>query len=157
MDETPHGLIIVGVDGSDGSLLALREAAEIAPRLGLPLRAVTVWENPDFVRWDAEDDAERQSTAAADGLFGENWPSWFDTEVVGGAPADILIEASKHARILVIGTRGHGGIAGLLLGSVSTQCIRQAHCPVLVVRSPSESSDPVVPAEDAATHQATRR
>jgi nucleotide-binding universal stress UspA family protein len=53
---------------------------------------------------------------------------------VPGNPSEVLIEASKHAVLLVVGSRGVGGFMGLVMGSVSTQCVHYSHCPVLVVR-----------------------
>ena len=53
---------------------------------------------------------------------------------VPGNPSEVLIEASKQATLLVVGSRGVGGFIGLLMGSVSTQCVHYSHCPVLVVR-----------------------
>jgi nucleotide-binding universal stress UspA family protein len=140
--------VVVGVDGSVASHLALSEAAALAEALGVPLRAITVWESPDFVRWDAEDEAQRLSTAAADDFFGPDWPSWFSADVSSGEPALVLIDASNNARMLVLGTRGRGGLAGLVLGSVTTQCVRMAHCPVLVVRAPAGISTPDTLLED---------
>ena len=54
--------------------------------------------------------------------------------VVQGHPAPVLVEASQGAELLVLGSRGHGEFAGMLLGSVSEHCVSHAHCPVLVVR-----------------------
>jgi nucleotide-binding universal stress UspA family protein len=53
---------------------------------------------------------------------------------VPGNPSEVLIEASREATMLVVGSRGGGGFKGLLMGSVSTQCVHYSHCPVLVVR-----------------------
>ncbi len=54
--------------------------------------------------------------------------------LVEGHPAEVLVDASRHAVLLVVGSRGHGAFAGMLLGSVSEHCVTHAHCPVLVYR-----------------------
>jgi nucleotide-binding universal stress UspA family protein len=59
--------------------------------------------------------------------------------VVAGAPAPVLIEASKGADLLVVGSRGRGAFAGMLLGSVSQHCVSHAECPVLVVLGPADA------------------
>ena len=60
-----------------------------------------------------------------------------ERRVVEGAPGAVLVEESRGADLLVVGSRGHGGFAGLLLGSVSQQCAHHAECPVVIVRAPS--------------------
>jgi nucleotide-binding universal stress UspA family protein len=62
------------------------------------------------------------------------------TAVVSGGPAERLIDQSKDADLLVVGSRGRGGFRGLLLGSVSQQCVSHAQCPVVVVRQAEEAS-----------------
>jgi len=59
------------------------------------------------------------------------------TKVVSGHPSNVLVEASKDADLLVVGSRGHGRVRGMVLGSVSNHCTHHAHCPVVVVRSPA--------------------
>jgi nucleotide-binding universal stress UspA family protein len=63
------------------------------------------------------------------------------TKTLHGPPARTLIEESRNAFMLVLGSRGHGGFAGLLLGSVSTACAQHAHCPVLIMHGPTPAAD----------------
>ena len=133
--------MIVGVDGSASSVAALRYAAGLAPRLDLHVRAIAVWNYPSFIYggyypeldWTPEDDAQRIVQRTALEVFGESAPEWFATRTRRGRPAEVLIDASASAEMLVLGSRGHGGFAGLLLGSVSAACAEHAKCPVLVV------------------------
>ncbi|GAA4368690.1 universal stress protein [Agromyces bauzanensis] len=133
--------VIVGVDGSESSVAALRYAADLAPKLGLRVRALAVWNYPVFIYggyypqidWTPEDDAERIVARSAEEVFGTELPEWFATRIRLGRPAETLIDESRYAEMLVVGSRGHGGFAGLLLGSVSAACAEHAHCPVLVV------------------------
>ena len=133
--------MIVGVDGSTSSIAALRYAAGLAPRLDLHVRALAVWNYPSFVYggyypeldWTPEDDAERIVRRTAEEVLGEVAPEWFATRIRRGRPAEVLIDESSHAEMIVVGSRGHGGFAGLLLGSVSAAVAEHAHCPVLVV------------------------
>lgn len=139
--------IIVGVDGSEASIAALREAQRIAVPLGAPVTATAFWEFPrmydGYVAMgitgfkEAAADVLKQSVETA---FGPNVPANVATQLVHGHPRDGLIEASRNARMVVVGRRGHGGFGGLLLGSVSSACVAHAHCPVLVVHAPKTSN-----------------
>lgn len=131
--------IIVGVDGSNASVGALREASEMATLLGCPLKAVTVWDMPVMARnpfpvgyTDFEDDARARLTTALRVVFGDDIPETVETVVVDGHPARVLIELSQDASMVVVGSRGHGGFAGMLLGSVSSAVAAHAKCPVLI-------------------------
>jgi nucleotide-binding universal stress UspA family protein len=135
--------IMVGVDGSEESRHALRWAADKARRLGASLQVVhALWEPhsvphgpsiPTMVR-------ELQSFAGRpQHVIDESLAEIADShvpvrsEVISGSPAAVLIDAARGAEMLVVGSRGHGGFAGLLLGSVSQQCAAHAPCPVVVV------------------------
>jgi nucleotide-binding universal stress UspA family protein len=136
------GIIVVGVDGSDNSKDALRWAGRHAELTGATLEAIITWEIPAFSGWgpaDAEDlefprFAEEALNQAVDEVFGPDHPAWLQTRIVAGHPAQVLVEASAHADLLVVGSRGYGGFADALLGSVSTYCVHHAHCPVAVIR-----------------------
>ncbi len=150
--ERTRGRIVVGVDGSAPSKVALRWAARIAPVISGDIQAVIVWEYPVSYGWATvpEDwrpdlDASKVLEETLDDVFGANWPSGLVTTVREGHASAVLLNASKNADMLVVGSRGHGGFAGLLLGSVSAACAEHAHCPVLVVhgenhRSPTSDS-----------------
>ena len=134
--------IVVGVDGSEGSEDALRWAARQAKLTGATLEVVTGWEYPAFYGWapampedyDYEDLASRAQAKAIDEVFGSDRPAALETQVVARHPALALVEASEGADLLVVGSRGYGGFADALLGSVSTYCVHHAHCPVVVIR-----------------------
>ena len=134
--------IVVGVDGSDGSKAALRWAARQAELTGARLQVVTGWEYPAFYGWapampddyDYEALAARAQAEAIDGVFGANRPATLEAKVVARHPAEALVEASEGADLLVVGSRGYGGFADALLGSVSTYCVHHAHCPVTIIR-----------------------
>ncbi|MDI3331861.1 MAG: universal stress protein [Micrococcus sp.] len=131
--------IVVGVDGSTGSLEALREAKHMAELLGCPLKVVTAWnlpvtaaEYPYPLEYDFKDDAWHRLGDALDAVFGNELPQGLEREVHEGSPARVLRELSQNARMVVVGSRGHGGFAGLLLGSVSSAVAAHAKCPVLI-------------------------
>jgi nucleotide-binding universal stress UspA family protein len=134
--------IVVGVDGSEGSKHALRWAARQAGFTEATLEAVTGWEYPAFYGWAPAlpDDFDYGELAASgltetiDEVFGAGRPLRLETRVVARHPALALVEASEGAELLVVGSRGYGGVADALLGSVSTYCVHHAHCPVTVLR-----------------------
>jgi nucleotide-binding universal stress UspA family protein len=136
--------IVVGVDGSDGSKAALRWAARQAELTGARLEAITGWEYPAFYGWapampddyDYEALAARAQADAIDEVFGADRPATMEAKVVARHPAEALVEASEGADLLVVGSRGYGGFADALLGSVSTYCVHHAHCPVTIIRPP---------------------
>lgn len=141
--EHPGGteqFVVVGVDGSDASREALRTAARFAQLLGASLRAVTAWSQPVAVSAyavslmpDLADAAGDSAREAVHAVFGEDLPASLNIVVRQGNAAHVLITESEGAEMLVVGSRGHGGFAGLLLGSVSSECAEHAKCPVLVV------------------------
>jgi nucleotide-binding universal stress UspA family protein len=131
--------IVVGVDGSDSSVAALQRAAAIGEAVGRPVVAVTSWVLPPIFHgyyptdWSPEGDAELASSDAVERAFGGRPPAFLTRELREGGAAHVLVEASTDAYMLVVGSRGHSGVAGLLLGSVSSACAERAHCPVLIM------------------------
>jgi nucleotide-binding universal stress UspA family protein len=139
--EKSKGYILVGVDGSESSKTALRWAERLAPVVGNGIHAIIAWEYPMMLGWEGgipdwwrpDVDAKKILDETLDSVFGKTRPAGLLTTVQEGHPTTILLEASKGAEMLIIGSRGHGGFAGLLLGSVSSACAEHATCPVLVV------------------------
>ena len=140
-------LIIAGVDGSDESRAALQWAYDEAAHHGASLTEVMTWHPPTLPQSPpygalTEKDYESQPKLAAlgvlDGLVAglEQRTPEVDvrTAIEEGNPAKVLIERSKGADLMVVGSRGHGGFAGMLLGSVSQHLVAHAECPVVVVR-----------------------
>jgi nucleotide-binding universal stress UspA family protein len=134
--------IVVGADGSPSSKAALRWALTQARRTGARVQAVTAWEFPAYYgaggMFPYEDFAANAgkilSESVQEALDGEQPDVPVLETVVPGHPAQVLIDLSAHAALLVVGSRGHGAFAGTLLGSVSQHCAQHAHCPVVVVR-----------------------
>ncbi|WP_243062180.1 universal stress protein [Humibacter sp. RRB41] len=132
--------IIVGVDGSDPSLQALREAARFARLLGAGIEAIATWTYPvsPGPYTDAEQPLEQLAKEtlgqALVDAYGEDRPHNLTAEVEYGQAAHVLVQRSEGAEMLIVGSRGRGGFAGLLLGSVSSACAAHAKCPVLIVR-----------------------
>ena len=138
-------IIVVGVDGSAGSRRALTWAAAEAASHGSDLVVVNVWEHtllpPAGSVSVSEHYVPDPSQRTADDLLqvikeelGEEPPVLVQPLAKQGRPAKVLIEESAEADLLVVGPRGHGGFAGLVLGSVSQHVAAYAKCPVTVVR-----------------------
>jgi nucleotide-binding universal stress UspA family protein len=154
-----RGAVVVGVDGSAGARAALHWAIAECRLRHARLRAVHAW-TPDylgggyaamgggygFVAAGARDYASEIREAAQEmlerviaELAVEAEGVAIEREVVEGVAAEVLVEAAGAGDLLVVGSRGHGGFAGLLLGSVSQQCAHHARCPVVIVHAPKAS------------------
>lgn len=136
MTEAPEPIVVVGVDGSQSSKHALRWAVRQAELTGAELVAVTAWHLPEmygYVSRDYDVDAANILNRVLKGVLDPPPAVQVTPRVVEGRAASVLIEASKDADLLVLGTRGHGGFEGMLLGSVSQHCVHHAACPVVVV------------------------
>ena len=130
--------IVVGVDGSDASLEALRRGALIATALGAGLDAIATWRNPTgyagmVETYSPEHNAELILDQAIAAVFGTDPPLWLTAHTIEGNADQVLIDQSRGAQMLIAGSRGHGGLAGVVLGSVSAACAEHAHCPVLIM------------------------
>jgi nucleotide-binding universal stress UspA family protein len=143
----PRRRIVVGVDGSPASIDALRMAARVAPVFDAQLDTVIAWHYPVnnamapmIAAYDPAADAATVIRAAVDEAFADSPPTGLRELRQEGHPARVLLDASVGADMLVVGSRGHGGFAGLLLGSVSAHCVEHAGCPVLVVHAAAVAS-----------------
>jgi nucleotide-binding universal stress UspA family protein len=139
--------VVVGVDGSPSSAAAMNWAARYARAMGATLRVVLAWHYPAAagqapvgvappsvtaeVEQSRNDIVDKTIAAAFDGR--PEVP--IERKIAYGHPAQVLIDESADADLLVVGNRGYGGFTGMVLGSVSTHCVTHAHCPVTVVRS----------------------
>ncbi len=161
-----QGLIVVGVDGSAGSRAALLWAADEARLRRTRLKAIHAWRlrypaaaGTDFVygypyvggSLDAvvgpgRDDQYEQADELLERWVADAVGACDDLQVercaLEGAAARVLVQAVTPNDLLVVGSRGHGGFAGLLLGSVSQQCAHHAPCPVVIVHAERPAGDP---------------
>jgi len=138
MSDMSTANIVVGVDGSEQSIAALRFARRLADSLGHGLEAIAAWSYPASMGeyfptdWDPASAAEKFLAEAVETAYGADRPDGLTMSVAQGAPAQVLIEASKGAAMIVVGSRGHGGFVGMVLGSVSTAVAAHATCPVVI-------------------------
>jgi nucleotide-binding universal stress UspA family protein len=140
--------VVVGIDYSTGARAALLFGLYDAKRRGVPLEAVVAYRPPDYwMDFYAVSSYHPEKVRAAamhhgrqfvDGVLpaGPQPPPEVRMRAAVGIAADVLIAESHGADLLVVGSRGHGGFASMLLGSVSMQCALHASCPVTVVHSP---------------------
>ena len=136
------GRIVVGIDGSPTALAALDWAANMADTTGDSVEVIATWQFPTGygagpmfpADYDPAGDATRLVREAIDTARPHHPGVEFVPLVVEGHPTTVLVDASRGAELLALGTRGHGELGGLLLGSVTGHCVAHAHCPVLVLR-----------------------
>jgi nucleotide-binding universal stress UspA family protein len=133
------GKIVVGVDGSEHSIAALRWAVEEARLRGWSVRALAMWEFPNafnpvtLLTLEADPFIEETRHALDRALTAVDVDGVdVSTDVIEGSAAEHLVGASRHADLVVVGSRGRGGFTGLLLGSVSQHLVSYSKCPVLV-------------------------
>jgi nucleotide-binding universal stress UspA family protein len=143
--------IVVGIDGSNASKDALRWAVEDARARGAEVVALHAYEAPtpapDAVPappvnlpaliGEVHDDAQQFVTKVVDEVVGDTVSVDVAPIAVEDAPAKALLDASRDADLLVVGSHGHG-LSGLFLGSVSLECARHAACPVLIYRASAQ-------------------
>ena len=142
------GRIVVGVDGSPSSKEALRWAVAQSRLTGQPVDAVMSWDYPvDYAigpvitfEW-AGNASLALENAVNEVVHGED-ARRIAQHVERGHAAHVLLDAAADAALLVVGSRGHGGFTGLLLGSVSQQVVTHAACPVGVVRAHAAAAKP---------------
>ena len=138
--------IVAGVDGSPSSISALRWAIRQAELTGAAVDAVIAWNYPVPVGaygWSTtgleggfnfQESAEKVLADAIGTACGPPSSVAVRARAVEGNPAQVLLDASDGADLLVVGSRGHGGFAEALLGSVGQHCVHHARCPVVVIR-----------------------
>jgi nucleotide-binding universal stress UspA family protein len=140
---TTRRRIVVGVDGSQCSLAALRWAVRQAELTGAPLEIVSAWEWPvSYSGWetplppdyDPADEARRQLDQTVSAVLTPDDAIEVRRSVVEGHAAPVLEALSKTADLVVVGNHGHGEFVRMLLGSVSEHCVTHCHCPVVVTR-----------------------
>ncbi|HEY2206977.1 MAG TPA: universal stress protein [Pseudonocardia sp.] len=132
--------IVVGVDGSPASLLALGWASRQAALTDADLDVVHAWQVPSaYGMVPAGDDWEQRDRAELDRAVHDTLSAADSARVhvrqLRGHPAEALLEAAADADLLVVGSRGRGGFTGMMLGSVSQQLVVHAQCPVVVLHT----------------------
>jgi nucleotide-binding universal stress UspA family protein len=152
--------VVVGLDDSGGARAALTAAVGQATALGARVEAVVAYQTPDY--WvdlyavvsplpELQAEAQARGEAIVTEVLGpESLESGLVRVVtVEGSPARVLDREAEGAQLLVVGSRSHNSLEGVVLGSVALRCVMHAPCPVLVVRGTADPSS--VPSPRAAT------
>ncbi len=149
-ESTRQELVLVGVDGSKQSVAALAWAARYAAATGARVRAILAWHYPgavggpaievapEAIHHQTEEQMRETLNEMVAQVYGSQAPAGVEAMLGYGHAAQVLVEASKEADLLVVGSRGHREFAGMLIGSVSLHCVAGAACPVVVIRSAHE-------------------
>lgn len=144
--------IVVGIDGSESAQEALGFAVREARLRGAGVRVVMTWFmstmayggmsgfGPDIDPTVFEESARAALDATLATLGDQADGVEIERVLCMGQAAQVLVEQARTAELLVVGSRGRGGFAGLLLGSVSHQCALHATCPVVIVRAPGTTA-----------------
>lgn len=146
--EDRRHVIVVGVDGSPASNAALEWAARQAEFTGCTLEVVATWEWPMSLgfaaipsEYDPVNDMKEVLRPIVSALATSHPKVAVETRIVEGHPSQVLVEASRGASLLVVGSRGLGEFSGMVIGSTSMHCVTNAHCPVVVLRGHSHKDD----------------
>lgn len=149
---TAEDIVVVAVDGSDASNNAVRWAANTANKRGVPLRLAASYTMPQFLYaeglvppqelFDELQNETLQTVEAARTIAHEVAPDIkIGYTIVEGSPIDMLLEMSDDVTMIVMGSRGLGGLSGMVMGSVSAAVVSHAKCPVVVVREDSQVTE----------------
>lgn len=149
---TREDIVVVAVDGSPASDVAVRWAANTALKRDIPLRLAASYTMPQFLYAEGMvppqeiyDDLQRETMktidAAREIALGVAPDLRIGHAVAEGSPIDMLLEMSRDCTMIVMGSRGLGGLSGMVLGSVSGAVVSHAHCPVVVVREDNEINE----------------
>jgi nucleotide-binding universal stress UspA family protein len=133
--------VLVAVDGSPSSLEAIRQGHRLGGLLGAPVVAVSAWHQQNGLfpplSYHPDEDCRQVLANSLREAFYPGLAPAIETLAVNGDPAEVLIGLSADAAMLVVGSRGHSGVVGAMLGSVSGRIAAHAACPVVVVHDPA--------------------
>jgi len=143
-DGEARQVVVVGVDGSPGSIAALSWAGRYGAATGATVQALHIWHYPTAAGLppgvtpesvtDEVKAGQKKELLEAIGKANLDPAAHVEPEIEYGHPAEVLIEESKTADLIVVGPHGHGGFTGMLTGSVTLHVVNHAACPVVVVR-----------------------